>query len=80
RMPVALSLAVTLPLAAVIVFGGSGTLQAAVSSLPQPLSGAYRSVEDYVLRSMATEKNGLVWIEVSDPRSRKTDKLPAPRR
>ena len=80
RMPVALSLAVTLSLAAVIVFGGSGTLQAAVSSLPQPLSGAYRSVEDYVLRSMATEKNGLVWIEVSDPRSRKTDKLPAPRR
>lgn len=80
RMPVALSLAVTLPLAAIVIFGGSNPLHAAVSSLPAPISGAYRSVEDYVLRSLATEKNGLVWIEVSDPRTRKTDKLPSPRR
>lgn len=80
RMPVALSLAVTLPLAAIVIFGGSNPLHAAVSSLPAPISGAYRSIEDYVLRSMATEKNGLVWIEVRDPRTRKTDKLPSPRR
>lgn len=80
RMPLALCLAVTLPLALAVSFGSSNTLQAAVSSLPRPVAGVFRSVEDYVLRSMATEKNGLVWIEVSDPRSRKTDKLPSPRR
>jgi transcriptional regulator with XRE-family HTH domain len=80
RMPVAVSLAVTLPLALVVSFGGGGSLQAAVSGLPSPLSSAVRKVEDYMLRSMAVEKNGMTWIEVSDPRSRKTDKLPSPRR
>ena len=80
RMPVALSLAVTLPLALIVSFGSGGSLQAAVSGLPSPLSSAFRKVEDYMLRSMAVEKNGMTWIEVSDPRSRKTDKLPSPRR
>ncbi len=80
RMPVTLSLAITLPLALLVSFGSGGTLLAAVSGLPQPISGAIRKVEDFVLRRISTEQNGLVWIDVSDPRSRKTDKLPAPRR
>lgn len=80
RKPIALSLAVSLPLAAVVSFGSQSPLHAAVASLPQPVAGVFRSLEDYVLRSFATQRNGLVWIEVSDPRSRKTDKLPSPRR
>ena len=80
RMPVVLSLAVTVPLALIVSFGSGGSLQAAVSVLPAPLSLAVRKVEDYVLRTRAVEKNGMMWIEVDDPRSRKTGKLPSPRR
>lgn len=80
RRSVVLGLLVTVPLAMLVSFGASGSLQAAVSALPWPVSDAARKVEDYILRATATEKEGLVWIEVSDPRSRKTDKLPSPRR
>ena len=79
-MPLAVSLAVTLPLALMVTFGTPGTLQAAVSSLPEPISGVFRSFGDYLLHATSPKKNGLVWINVSDPRSRKTDKLPGPRR
>lgn len=80
RTPVAVSLAVTLSLVLMVTFGTSGALQAAVSGLPEPISGAFRSFHDYLLHATSTKKNGLVWIDVSDPRSRKTDKLPGPRR
>jgi len=77
---VALSLVITLPLALVVSWGGGTSLQAAVSVLPRPVSSALRHAEDYVLRTFATYKDGMVWIEVNDPRSRKTDKLQTHRR
>ena len=81
RLPIAGCLIMmSLPLTGIVSFGGLNPLNAAVSSLPAPISGFFRSVEDYVLRSTATHKNGLMWIEVSDPRTRKTEKLPSPRR
>ena len=69
-----------MPLALLMTAGTSRSLQAAASIFPQPVAGVLRKAEDYVLRTLAKERNGLVWIEVSDPRSRKTDKLPGPRR
>lgn len=47
----------------------------ATSRLPDPLAAKLRSVHDYLLVMIAPERKGLRWIEVSDPRIRRTDKL-----
>lgn len=36
------------------------------------------TVQDYVLQRASTKKNGMTWIDVEDPRSRRTDKLHVP--
>lgn len=45
------------------------------SRLPDPMARGLRSVHDYLLIRFAPEREGLRWIEVSDPRARRTDKL-----
>lgn len=45
------------------------------SRLPDPMSHGLRSVHDYLLIRFAPEREGLRWIEVDDPRARRTDKL-----
>lgn len=45
------------------------------SRLPDPMAQGLRSVHDYLLIRFAPEREGLRWIEVSDPRARRTDKL-----
>lgn len=45
------------------------------SRLPDPMSRGLRSVHDYLLIRFAPEREGLRWIEVDDPRARRTDKL-----
>lgn len=45
------------------------------SRLPDPMSRGLRSVHDYLLVRFAPEREGLRWIEVDDPRARRTDKL-----
>jgi len=47
----------------------------AVGLLPQPAGRAVRVVLDYVVLLTAPRREGLRWIEVSDPRLRKADKL-----
>jgi Helix-turn-helix domain len=50
--------------------------QAAMGALPQPAARVLYAVEDAVLVSLARRVDGLAWIEVSDPRTRRRDKLP----
>ncbi len=50
-------------------------LQASVSSLASPFHGVSRQVDDFRLVNSAPMREGLRWIEVSDPRDRRTDKL-----
>lgn len=56
---------------------GPGFVRASVASVPGAVSSLARSIEDYVLWVRAPEREGLRWIEVEDPRSRKSDKLPS---
>ena len=50
-------------------------LYRAVALLPKPLDGYARTCLDYVALLTATRREGLYWIEVSDPRLRKADRL-----
>jgi transcriptional regulator with XRE-family HTH domain len=75
-----LGLMVTVPLALMVSFGDAGTLRSTASALPEPLAGLARRVDDFILRRMAPVREGLVWIDVADPRSRKADKLQTARR
>jgi len=45
------------------------------SRLPDPMARGLRSAHDYLLLRLAPEREGLRWIEVDDPRARRTDKL-----
>jgi hypothetical protein len=46
-----------------------------IALLPGPAGHAVRAVLDYVVLLTAPRREGLRWIEVSDPRLRKADKL-----
>jgi hypothetical protein len=62
-----------------LVFAASiaepGLRQAAVSALPAPLAHLLREAQDYIVWQMAPTREGLKWIEVDDPRTRRGDKL-----
>ncbi|MBO0741744.1 MAG: hypothetical protein J2P51_09985, partial [Hyphomicrobiaceae bacterium] len=46
-----------------------------IALMPGPARHAVRAVLDYVVLLTAPRREGLRWIEVSDPRLRKADKL-----
>ncbi len=73
-------LSITLPLAIFISLASSGPVQAVASVLPEPVAVFFLKVDNFFRHSMAQRRDGHIWIEVVDPRSRKTDKLPSPQR
>ena len=75
-----LGLVIILPLALAVLIGDTGALRSAANHLPAPLASVVRSVDDTLLRMGAGVHEGLVWIDVDDPRSRKGDKLQTRRR
>jgi hypothetical protein len=52
-----------------------GLINLVSTRLPDPMARGLRSVHDYLLLRLAPEREGLRWIEVDDPRARRTDKL-----
>jgi hypothetical protein len=50
-------------------------LMTAISALPGPIANPTRSLLDLVLLHTSQRHGGFVWINVSDPRSRKADRL-----
>jgi hypothetical protein len=67
-------------LAAGLVYLGqsaSRPVYQAIALLPVPIAGPVRAGFDYFVGLTTPSRDGLTWIEVSDPRSRKTDKLPS---
>ncbi len=50
-------------------------LESSVLALPEPLARLVRPVVDYVVLQLAPRRDGMRWIEVDDPRLRKSDKL-----
>jgi hypothetical protein len=49
----------------------------AIALLPMPIAGPVRAGFDYLLGLTMPSRDGLTWIDVADPRSRKVDKLPS---
>jgi putative NIF3 family GTP cyclohydrolase 1 type 2 len=47
----------------------------AVSALPEPLAKVVRPGANALIVHLAPWRDGMRWIEVGDPRLRKTDKL-----
>lgn len=64
-----------LVLCLVIALCQPGLVQLMSSRLPDPMAQGLRSAHDYLLLRLAPEREGLRWIEVDDPRARRTDKL-----
>ncbi len=64
----------------ILVFAApAAVLHASALRLPEPISGLVRSFSDQLLMASAPVREGHRWIEVSDPRSRRADRLPSPR-
>jgi hypothetical protein len=66
---------VTMGIALILLITQSSVLEAAVSQLPPSMKRIVRGAQDYVIVSLAPVRDGLRWIDVSDPRTRKGDKL-----
>lgn len=56
-------------------FARPAVLMAAINMLPGTIAGPVRSAMDGVVALSAPRRDGLRWIEVDDPRTRKADKL-----
>lgn len=53
----------------------SAAMVAGLGMVPDPLARVARPFIDYLILRLAPERDGLRWIEVGDPRTRKSDKL-----
>ncbi len=67
--------ALVVTVAAILLFQAP-VLDVAVAYLPQPVGAALVQTREFVLLQLAPERDGMRWIEVDDPRSRRADKLP----
>ncbi len=68
-------LAVGVPLAFLLFAARPIALEAASASVPEPLAQFARGAREFILHQVAPSRDGLRWIEVDDPRSRRGDKL-----
>jgi hypothetical protein len=66
---------VTMGIALILLITQSAVLEAAVSQLPPSMKRLVRGAQDYVTVRLAPVRDGLRWIDVSDPRTRRGDKL-----
>jgi hypothetical protein len=53
----------------------TAVLEAAVSQLPPSMKRIVRGAQNYVIVRLAPVRDGLRWIDVADPRTRRSDKL-----
>jgi hypothetical protein len=64
----------------IVAYSAQGSsLQASLATLHPPLVKLMRGAQDYLLHRAAPVHEGLRWIEVDDPRSRRADRLPSKR-
>ena len=74
--PVRTFYAVSLPLGFLVLALNTGLLNRAVAHVPAPIVRAAAAVKDTIAVHFAPVREGLRWIEVDNPRSRRSDKLP----
>lgn len=58
----------------------TSSLHASVSTLPAPLSTWVMNLQDFLLAQVSERRDGHIWIDVADPRTRRGDKLPVRKR
>lgn len=68
-------LALSVPVAIVVLLTQTSVLEAAVSQLPPSVARIVRGAQNYVIVQLAPIRDGLRWIDVPDPRTRRSDKL-----
>jgi hypothetical protein len=66
----------SIPVALVLLVTQTSVLEAAVSNLPSPVARIVRGAQNFIIVQMAPVRDGLRWIDVPDPRTRRADKLP----
>ncbi|MEW5964124.1 MAG: hypothetical protein AB1749_11230 [Pseudomonadota bacterium] len=80
RPPLKTLLAVAAPTALWLFATETNALYRGLASLPPSAQRLVRPVQDYLLLALAPVREGHRWIEVDDPRSRRSAKLPTKRR
>jgi hypothetical protein len=70
--------ALSIPVALIVLVTQTSVLEAAVARMPPPMQRFVRGAQNYVIVQLAPVRDGLRWIDVPDPRSRRGDKLPSP--
>ena len=66
---------VAFPIALMVLLTQTAVLEAGVAQLPEPVARFVRGAQDYVTLQLAPIRNGLRWVDVADPRTRRGDKL-----
>lgn len=66
---------VTLGVALILLVTQTAVLEAAVSQLPPSMKRIVRGAQNYVIVRLSPVRDGLRWIDVPDPRTRRGDKL-----
>jgi hypothetical protein len=66
---------VTMGIALILLVTQTAVLEAAVGQLPPSMKRFVRGAQDYVIVQFAPVRDGLRWIDVDDPRTRRGDKL-----
>lgn len=66
---------VTMGIALILLITQTAVLEAAVSQLPPSMKRIVRGAQNYVIVRLAPVRDGLRWIDVPDPRTRRSDKL-----
>jgi hypothetical protein len=66
---------VTMGIALILLITQTAVLEAAVSQLPPSMKRMVRGAQNYVIVRFAPVRDGLKWIDVPDPRTRRGDKL-----
>ena len=67
---------VTIPVTAILLVTQTAVLEAAVTRLPPSVARIVRGAQNYVIVQFAPVHDGLRWIDVPNPRTRRGDKLP----
>jgi hypothetical protein len=67
--------AIAVPVGLLVLLSQTSVLEAAVAQLPPSVARIVRGAQDYVTLQLAPVRDGMRWIDVRDPRSRRSDKL-----
>lgn len=78
KHPVRWVLAAAMAVVVAVSVAPYGMLQASVGGLSSPLTGLLRGISDQLTLASAPLRDGHRWIEVDDPRQRRSDKLQSP--